>query len=101
MTMKLIANRHPLTIISDATLSYKLNHIAPTNEINQNWESVINLEIFPNPVKDELFLKIKPIPGKASISITTVEGVKIKEQKLSENTTVIDARDFPQGIYFF
>lgn len=68
--------------------------------INQNWESVINLEIFPNPVKDVLYLKIEPILGKASIYITNIEGQKIKEQDISKNTTLLDIRDIPQGIYF-
>jgi len=68
--------------------------------MNQNWERVFNLEIFPNPVKDELNLKIEPFLGKASIYITNIEGQKIKEQDISKNTTALDIRNLPQGIYF-
>ncbi|HMI77552.1 MAG TPA: kelch repeat-containing protein, partial [Ferruginibacter sp.] len=60
------------------------------------------LSLFPNPVKDVLFVQVKGVKGNAVLEITDVSGRKIKENhlQLNENTSFsVNSSDLPKGTY--
>jgi hypothetical protein len=59
---------------------------------------------YPNPVKEELFLKWELVNGNKvlSIDVFTLNGQVLKtiKENLSQNTLVISFQEYPVGIYF-
>lgn len=67
------------------------------NELNNNE----GLEIYPNPVKDELIVDSKYLIGKeASITIYDVLGNKVIQLKNRNVSQSIDVRGLKEGVYF-
>src|SRR5207237_5756895 len=62
----------------------------------------IALQLFPNPVKDILFVQANGENEKATIQIIDMTGRKLKEIKvaLNGNTSLsVDVNNLPNGIY--
>jgi len=64
------------------------------------------MELYPNPVKDKLFIRVKDIVAlQGSIKIFSREGVLIKEQQLQASNlkdwqyAVLDVSDLKDGLY--
>ncbi len=57
--------------------------------------------IFPNPVKDELFIRLQDALAETKISIIDSKGISVKELKLKAGTTniSINISDLSPGIY--
>lgn len=62
------------------------------------------ISYYPNPVKEELFLKWELINENkvSSIDVFTLNGQVLKsiKENLSQNSLVISFQDYPTGIYF-
>lgn len=63
------------------------------------------VEVFPNPAKDRINLRVNGKQGKASVSFSSVQGQKLVEQELSLSGATqhfsFDLKDMPAGIYLF
>ena len=57
--------------------------------------------IFPNPAKDELFIRLQDLLGETEISIIDIKGICIRKLKLKAGITAtsINTTDLPTGIY--
>jgi len=63
-------------------------------ELNSN-----DVEIYPNPVTDKLFIKINDFEN-STISICSINGSHISLLKPKGSITVAEIEDYPGGIYF-
>jgi len=62
--------------------------------------SEANIITYPNPVSDKLSIDLNGLTGNAIISILTLEGKLLKEQKTNgTNTVILNLHQLPQGIY--
>ena len=62
------------------------------------------ISYYPNPVKEELFLKWKLVEDNKvlSIDVYTLNGQVLRsiKENLSENSLVISFQEYPVGVYF-
>ena len=62
------------------------------------------ISYYPNPVKEELFLKWKLVEDNIvlSIDVYTLNGQVLRsiKENLSENSLVISFQEYPVGVYF-
>lgn len=62
------------------------------------------ISYYPNPVKEELFLKWELVNGNkvSSIDVFTLNGRVIKtiKENLSQNSLIISFQEYPVGVYF-
>ena len=58
----------------------------------------INMEIYPNPAKDIIFIKGNNRQKKLTVSIFNSSGKKVMEVKNAENS--VDISELKKGIYF-
>lgn len=58
------------------------------------------LHIFPNPVKDKLFVETSGTSFSGQISVLDMTGQERITRQLSERSTVIDISSLPGGVYF-
>jgi type IX secretion system substrate protein len=65
-------------------------------EQNSNSE----IKIYPNPVKDELFINGYSLSGKTEIKITDILGKEILRKQFSNSNIQIPITNFQSGIYF-
>ncbi|MBX7205541.1 MAG: T9SS type A sorting domain-containing protein [Bacteroidia bacterium] len=57
-----------------------------------------SITVYPNPVKDVLY--IKEVKEASTLVITNIIGKNVKEIKLTSGSQMIDVSDLPEGIYF-
>ncbi len=57
--------------------------------------------VYPNPVKDKLFIRLAGIAGPTEISVADARGSVLKRLQLRAGTTdaTIDTADLPAGVY--
>lgn len=66
----------------------------------KDMETVSNqIQIYPNPATNEIWVTIPPDEINASVLIMDITGKTFKEVSLSERTTVIDIKHLPKGIF--
>ncbi len=58
-----------------------------------------DIEIYPNPVKDKVNIKI-PDFGTKYLTISTLTGKLICSEEMDENETQLDLSPYQSGIYF-
>ena len=58
----------------------------------------INFEIYPNPVKDNLFLEFADYKN-SKYRITDINGRILSEAEITNNRTAINTKDFAKGVY--
>lgn len=69
--------------------------------VEENVVTASDINVYPNPVADQMSIVCDKLSGKADISIFDITGKLVKtvrEHELSENQT-IDIADMPRGIY--
>ena len=59
-----------------------------------------NITLFPNPVKENLNLKLDYFTSSQEISISDIQGKIIQNQMIEGLTTTINTSSFEKGIYF-
>ncbi len=59
----------------------------------------LNVNLFPNPIKDNLNIKLSNVV-ETKVNIYDINGKKLHEQKISNINTTIDVSEFSSGIYF-
>ncbi len=76
---------------------------APTG-IEENAGTTTRVEAYPNPVRDQLNLRIEGMEGATTVTITDAQGklLQVVEENLLDNeaTLTYNVKDLAQGIYF-
>ena len=76
---------------------------APTG-IEENAGTAARVEAYPNPVRDQLNLRIEGMEGATTVTITDAQGklLQVVEENLLDNeaTLTYNVKDLAQGIYF-
>lgn len=63
-------------------------------------ELLVETKLYPNPVKDVLYINFtKKALQNVSIIITDLSGREFLSNNITDNTTEVDVREFPKGIY--
>jgi hypothetical protein len=84
------------TIDSLSDIHY-VNRALPITSVEEIGENENNIQIYPNPVKNILDLKLFQISSMDIISIYSLYGLKVKESEYKEQ---INISDLQPGIYF-
>ena len=78
-------------------------YIKSTTDIKENIAYQGNVNLYPNPTKEQANLSIEPIFDKCNIQIIDVQGKILYQEQVSPNDTLlysIDVANFKNGIYF-
>jgi len=76
--------------------------VCNTLGLNENSMSTLNLELFPNPVMNELHVKLNniDISQLLKLEIYQIQGSVLYEDIILNNEAIIDVSDFASGLYF-
>jgi hypothetical protein len=58
------------------------------------------LTVYPNPVKEQLTLKVDGVFGAYQITLTDLSGRVMLSNTINENIKQLDFTNYPKGIYF-
>ncbi|MEP7168996.1 MAG: T9SS type A sorting domain-containing protein [Bacteroidota bacterium] len=73
-----------------------LTQCTAIGEQNEN----IAINIYPNPAKDELYIKSNSLSGKAEIRITDILGKEILRKQSNLQSSILNIQSLTAGIYF-
>ncbi len=86
------------------TVSNTLGHQAIYTSVNLSVEDIENtvndISLHPNPVKDKLFIENLNLNENYIISISNLNGQNVLQKEISTNSTEIDISTLEKGIYF-
>lgn len=82
----------------DGAKSWQIDNISINGTIGLNEGNLSSFKLYPNPVKDALFLET--IQRNSKLSIRNAMGQKVYDDIVVEDNVEIDFRDFTKGIYF-
>jgi hypothetical protein len=85
----------PLNSTTYNLITVYVNNITTGISVNTN---KIGLEVYPNPVLNELMIKSDNQLGE--VSIFNISGQLIFEDKVEDNTTKVDFHTYSSGVYF-
>jgi len=66
----------------------------------EDYQTEFNMNVYPNPVSEQVTIEIKEIKEAISFSIYTTEGKLIMTSKLTELQTKLNIEGFAKGNYF-
>jgi len=72
---------------------------AETMGINNDSPSALSVHIYPNPVKDKLYIDL-PYFKNTFVEIMSIEGQHLQSLILQSQKTAIDVNNLPCGVYF-
>ena len=78
---------------------YAVSRTALPNGINTIPDKTL-VEIYPNPVNDNLTIHISDEANKGHLTILNLNGQQLIERQITEQQTVIDVGTLPSGVYF-
>lgn len=80
------------------TFEYATPPITLENLLGLNPEDQNNLAVYPNPVKDQLYIDLKNVSDPLFITIYDIRGKQVASRKISTNEG-LDINFLPHGIY--
>ena len=86
---------------NSATSCYTLRVALGTASRDGNEEMIVNnkISIFPNPVHNNLTIKIDNLKGMADIRLFDIYGKMVMQKSSTRNNTAMDISKLPAGIY--
>ncbi len=66
--------------------------------INELTDNIPQIQLYPNPVKDQLFFKNTNLP-ETYVTIYSLDGVEVRNELISSTTNSINVSQLPKGLY--
>lgn len=63
-------------------------------------ENSIQVNLYPNPVKEKVYLEVKGLEGKVECVISDLQGRILRTFEVKSNRMEIDLRDYSSGVYY-
>lgn len=87
------------SVSADIMHGFLLKLTDPNTTVNKVYDKLNNIEIYPNPASDVLYLSGKAITGQ-SLNIINTSGQIVYTEKLISNKSIININKLPKGVYF-
>jgi len=68
------------------------------SRINELTDNMLQIQLYPNPVNDQLFIRNINIP-ETYVKIYTLDGVEVRNEPISSMTNSINVSQLPKGFY--
>lgn len=92
--------------LKSATINNTNESFFESQDVKHSYEDKIDnyqFYIYPNPVKDELTIESKflfdDLPAKANVAIYSLNGIKVRDEIITDNITPINLTGLPSGVY--
>ncbi len=63
-------------------------------------ENSIQVNLYPNPVKEKVYLEVKGLEGKVECVISDLQGRILRTFEVKSNRMEIDLREYSSGVYY-